>query len=120
MGESFDNCLENIRVVLMICKETILVLNWEKCHFMVREGIVIRHRISAKGIEVDLAKIEAIENLPLPTLVKGIRNFLGHGGFYRRFSKDFSKIEKSLSNLLMLEAPFIFDKDYNRAFLTLK
>ena len=66
MGNSFDNCLENLRAVLARCEETNLVLNWEKCHFMVQEGIVLGHRISARGIEVDRAKIEAIEKLPPP------------------------------------------------------
>ena len=72
MGNSFDNCLENLRTVLARCEETNLVLNWEKCHFMVQEGIVLGHRISAIGIEVDRAKIEAIEKLPPPSSVKGI------------------------------------------------
>ena len=61
LGSSFDNCLENLRSVLIRCEETNLVLNWEKCHFMVQEGIVLEHRISARGIKVDRAKIEAIE-----------------------------------------------------------
>ena len=100
MGNSFDNCLENLRAVLARCEETNLVLNWEKCHFMVQEGIVLGHRISARGIEVDKAKIEAIEKLPPPSSVKGIRSFLGHAGFYRWFIKDFSQIAKPLSNLL--------------------
>ena len=56
LGNSFDNCLENLRSVLVRCEETKLVLNWEKCHFMVQEGIVLEHRISARGIEVDRAK----------------------------------------------------------------
>ena len=56
------------------------MLNWEKCHIMVQEGIILGHRISARGIEVDKAKIEAIEKLPPP--VKSIRSFLGHAGFY--------------------------------------
>ena len=89
-GSSFDNCLENLRSVLIRCEETNLVLNWDKCHFMVQEGIVLGHRISARGIEVDRAKIETIEKLPPPSSVKGIRSFLGHTGFYRRFIKDFS------------------------------
>ena len=65
LGSSFDNCLENLRSVLIRCEETNLVLNWEKCHFIVQEGIVLGHWISARGIEVDRAKIEAIEKLPL-------------------------------------------------------
>ena len=120
MGNSFDNCLENLRTILARCEETNLVLNWEKCHFMVQEGIVLGHRISARGIEVDRAKIEAIENLPPPSSVKGIRSFLGHAGFYRRFIKDFSQIAKPLSNLLVHGIPFEFDSQCLHAFSVLK
>ena len=90
LGNSFDNCLENLRSVLVIREETNLVLNWEKCHFMVQEGIVLGHRISVRGIEVDKAKIDAIEKLPPPSSVKGIKSFLGHAGFCKWFIKDFS------------------------------
>ena len=120
MGNSFDNCLENLRTVLARCEETNLVLNWEKCHFMVQEGIVLGHRISTRGIEVDRAKIEAIEKLPPPSSVKGIRSFLGHAGFYRRFIKDFSQIAKPLSNLLVQGIPFEFDSQCLHAFSVLK
>ena len=120
MGNSFDNCLANLRAVLARCEETNLVLNWEKCHFMVQEGIVLGHRISARGIEVDKAKIEAIEKLPPPSSVKGIRSFLGHAGFYRRFIKDFSQIAKPLSNLLVQGIPFEFDSHCLHAFTVLK
>ena len=120
MGNSFDNYLENLRTVLARCEETNLVLNWEKCHFMVQEGIVLGHRISARGIEVDRAKIEAIEKLPPPSSVKGIRSFLGHAGFYRRFIKDFSQIAKPLSNLLVQGIPFEFDSQCLHAFSVLK
>ena len=58
LGDSFDNCLENLRSVLIRCEEINLVLNWEKCHFMVQEGIVLRHQISTRGIEVDKAKLK--------------------------------------------------------------
>ena len=68
---------------------------------MVQEGLVLGHRIFARGIEVDKAKIEAIEKLPPPSLVKGIRSFIGHVGFYRWFIKDFSRIAKPLSSLLV-------------------
>ena len=102
------------------CEETNLVLNWEKCHFMVKEGIVLGHRISERGIEVDRAKVETIEKLLPPSSVKGIRSFLGHTGFYRRFIKDFSKIAKPLSNLLVQGAPFEFDDQCLQAFLFLK
>ena len=101
LGKSFDNFLDNLRHALIRCEETNLVLNWEKCHFMVKEGIVLRHRISDRGIEVDIAKVETIEKLLPPSSVKGIRSFLGHVGFYRRFIKDISKIAKPLLNLLV-------------------
>ena len=100
LRSSFDDCLENLRAVLVSCEETNLVLNWEKCHFIVQEGIVLGHQISARGIEVDRTKIEEIEKLPPPSSVKGIRSFLGHIGFYRWFIKDFSHIAKPLSSLL--------------------
>jgi hypothetical protein len=119
-GDSFDLCLENLTLVLKRCMETNLVLNWEKCHFMVQEGIILGHRVSVKGIEVDRAKIETIENLLPPTSVKGIRSFLGHAGFYRRFIKDFSKISKPLCNLLEKDVSFNFDKACHEAFVILK
>ena len=120
LGKSFDNCLENLRQALIRFEETNLVLNWEKCHFMVKEGIVLGHRILERGIEVDKAKIETIEKPPPPSSVKGIRSFLGHAGFYRRFIKDFSKIDKPLSNLLVQGASFEFDDQCLKAFLFLK
>ena len=120
LGKSFDNYLENLRQALIRCEETNLVLNWEKCRFMVKEGIVLGHRISERGIEVDRAKVETIEKLLPPSSVKGIRSFLGHAGFYRRFIKDFSKIAKPLSNLLVQGAPFEFDDQCLQAFLFLK
>ncbi|RVW40854.1 Retrovirus-related Pol polyprotein from transposon 412 [Vitis vinifera] len=86
-GGTFEECLVNLEAVLHRCIEKDLVLNWEKCHFMVRQGIVLGHIISEKGIEVDKAKVELIVKLPSPTTVKGVRQFLGHAGFYRRFIK---------------------------------
>ena len=70
LGKSFDNCMENLRQALIRCKETNLVLNWEKCHFMVKECIVLEHRISGRGIKVDKAKIETIEKLSPPSSMK--------------------------------------------------
>ncbi|GJX26306.1 reverse transcriptase domain-containing protein [Tanacetum coccineum] len=88
-GNSFDCCLANLDRMLARCEETNLVLNWEKCHFMVKEGIVLGHKISRAGIEVDRSKIDVIAKLPYPTNVKGVRSFLGHAGFYR--SKEDAK-----------------------------
>ena len=119
-GSTFDCYLTNLELVLQHCEETNLVLNWEKCHFMVQEGIVMGHKIFVKGIEVDKAKIDVIEKLPPTVNVKGVRSFLGHVGFYRRFIMDFSKIAKPLSNLLNKDVVFPFDEECLRVFDTLK
>jgi len=87
---------------------------------MVQEGIMQGHKISRRGIEVDKAKIEVIDKLPPPVNVKGIRSFLGHAGFYRRFIKDFSKIAKLLRNLLNKDDVFVFNDECLEAFNTLK
>lgn len=119
-GNSFDHCLHNLSIVLQRCEETNLVLNWEKCHFMVRDGIVLGHKVSKAGLEVDRAKIVAIEKLPPPSNEKAVRSFLGHAGFYRRFIQDFSKITKPLCHLLEKDAKFNFDEDCLVAFEKLK
>ncbi|CAM9000173.1 unnamed protein product [Rhodiola kirilowii] len=119
-GTSFDDCLTNLSHVLARCIETGLVLNWEKCHFMVQEGIVLGHLVSSRGVEVDKAKVQVIEQLPPPKDQKGVRSFLGHAGFYRRFIKDFSKIAKPLTHLLCNDVQFKFDEDCLEAFEKLK
>nr|GFA04276.1 DNA-directed DNA polymerase [Tanacetum cinerariifolium] len=119
-GNSFSTCLTNLEKMLKRCEDPKLALNWEKSHFMVKEGIVLGHKISKKGIKVDKAKIEVISKLPHPTTVKGIRSFLGHAGFYRRFIKDFSKISRPMIHLLDKNSPFIFSNDCIHAFRTLK
>ncbi|GJU45318.1 reverse transcriptase domain-containing protein [Tanacetum coccineum] len=117
---SFDTCLNNFDKMLQRCKDAHLVLNWEKCHFMVKEGIVLRHKVSSAGLEVDNAKIDVISKLPPPTNIKGIRSFLGHAGFYRRFIKDFSKIARPLTKLLEKDTPLEFDDECQKAFESLK
>ncbi|GKA13091.1 putative nucleotidyltransferase, ribonuclease H [Tanacetum coccineum] len=119
-GNFFDQCLNNLDKMLGRCEDTNLVLNWEKCNFMVKEGIVLGHKISGKGIEVDKAKIDVIAKLPYLTNVKGIRSFLGHAGFYRRFIKDFSMISKPMTQLLMKDAKFDFSEDCKKSFNKLK
>ncbi|GJR47042.1 reverse transcriptase domain-containing protein [Tanacetum coccineum] len=83
-GNSFRNCLSRVDKMLKRCEETNFCLNWEKSHFMVKEGIVLGHKISKNEIEVDKAKVDVIAKLPHPTTVKGVRSFLGHAGFYHQ------------------------------------
>ncbi|GJV23401.1 reverse transcriptase domain-containing protein [Tanacetum coccineum] len=119
-GDSFSTCLSHLEKMLKRCEDTNLSLNWEKSHFMVKEGIVLGHKISKSGLEVDRAKVEVIAKLPHPTTVKGVRSFLGHAGFYRRFIQDFSKIARPMTHLLEKETPFFFSEECIDSFNTLK
>ncbi|GKA23282.1 reverse transcriptase domain-containing protein [Tanacetum coccineum] len=115
-GSSFDHCLKNLEKMFKRCEETNLMLNWEKCHFMVKEGIFLVHKVSGTGIEVDKAKIKAISKLPYPMNVKAIRSFLGYAGFYKRFIKDFSQVARSMTQLMVKDAPFNFFEECIQAF----
>nr|GEW81435.1 reverse transcriptase domain-containing protein [Tanacetum cinerariifolium] len=119
-GDLFSSCLSHLDTMLQQCEDTNLVLNWEKCHFMVKKGIVLGHIISKNRLEVDRAKVDVIAKLPHPTTMKGVRSFLGYVGFYRRFIQDFSKIARPMTHLLEKETPFVFSKDCIDAFETLK
>ncbi|GKC70559.1 DNA-directed DNA polymerase [Tanacetum coccineum] len=101
-------------------KDTNLVLNWEKCHFKVKEGIVLGHKISKNRLEVDRAKVDVIAKLPPPTTVKGVMSFLGHAGFYRQFIQDFSKIARPMTHLLEKDTPFVFSDECLAYFKILK
>ncbi|GJY01326.1 reverse transcriptase domain-containing protein [Tanacetum coccineum] len=118
--DSFSSCLSHLDKMLQRCEDTNLVLNSEKCHFMVKEGIVLGHKISKSEIEVDKSKVDVIAKLPHPTFVKGIRSFLGHVGFYHRFIQDFSKMAWPMTHLLKKDTPFIFSKDCVKSFNILK
>jgi hypothetical protein len=98
--------LTKLKKVLRRCEEKNIVLNWEKFHFMVTNGIVLGHIVSSIEIEVDKFKIELIVNLSIPKYIKDVKSFLRHAGFYKRFIKDFSVISKSLCNLLTKDNVF--------------
>nr|GEV56438.1 DNA-directed DNA polymerase [Tanacetum cinerariifolium] len=118
--DSFSSCLSHLDTMLQRCEDTNLVLNWEKCHFMVKEGIFLGHKISKNALEVDRAKVNVMAKLPHPTTVKGVRSFLGHVGFYRRFIQDFSKIARPMTHLLEKETLFVFSKHCIDSFETIK
>nr|GEW81523.1 reverse transcriptase domain-containing protein [Tanacetum cinerariifolium] len=117
---SFETCLSHLDNMLKRCEHTNRCLNWEKSHYMVKEGIVLGHKISKNRIEVDKAKVDVIAKLPHHTTVKGICSFLGHAGFYRRFIQDFTKIAPSMTRILKKDTPFFFSKECIEAFQTLK
>nr|GEZ05012.1 DNA-directed DNA polymerase [Tanacetum cinerariifolium] len=98
---TFQSCLSYLERMLKRCEDTNLCLNWEKSQFMVKEGIILGHKISKQGIEVDKPKVDVITKLPHPTTVKGIRSFLGHAGFYRR---------------MLTEAPILIAPDWEMPF----
>ncbi|GJT61854.1 reverse transcriptase domain-containing protein [Tanacetum coccineum] len=100
---SFGNCLSRVDKMLQRCEDTNLCLNWEKSHFMVKEGIVLGHKISKNGIKVDKAKVDVIAKLPHPTTVKGVRSFLGHAAF--------ETLKKKLT-----EAPILIAPDWDLPF----
>ncbi|GJS36454.1 reverse transcriptase domain-containing protein [Tanacetum coccineum] len=102
-GNSFGNCLSRVDKMLQRCEDTNLCLNWEKSHFMVKEGIVLGHKISKNGIEVDKAKVDVIAKLPHPTTVKGVWSFLGHAAF--------ETLKKKLT-----EAPILIAPDWDLPF----
>nr|GEV05403.1 hypothetical protein [Tanacetum cinerariifolium] len=87
---------------------------------MCKEGIVLGHKISKSEIEVDREKVDVIAKLLYPTTVKGVRSFLAHVGFYRRFIQDFSKIARPMTHILKKKTSFLFSKDCIDAFETLK
>ncbi|GJR97588.1 reverse transcriptase domain-containing protein [Tanacetum coccineum] len=118
---TFQRCM--IAIFHDMIKETMEVFMddfSEKCHFMVKEGIVLGYKILKSGIEVDREKVDVIAKLPPPKSVKGIQSFLGHAGFYRRFVQYFSKIARPMTHLLEKETPFIFSTECREVFETLK
>ncbi|RDX98437.1 Retrovirus-related Pol polyprotein, partial [Mucuna pruriens] len=99
-ADSFDACLENLSKVLTRCIDTNLVLNFEKCHFMVIEGIMLGHLVSNRGIEVNKSKIDIITSLPNPTSVQEVRSFLGHPCI-----EAFQELKSRLTSAPILQAP---------------
>ena len=87
--ESFSQYLHHLELILQHCAEKNLTLNWEKCHFMVRDGFVLGHKISRKGIEMDKANINVIAKLPMPKCMKDIRFFLRTYRFLPKIYQEF-------------------------------
>ncbi|GJT25885.1 reverse transcriptase domain-containing protein [Tanacetum coccineum] len=109
-GSSFDHCLKNLEKMLKRYEETNLVLNLEKCYFMVKEGIVLGHKVSGSGIEVDKTKIEVISKLPYPTNVKAIRIKDAPFNFFK-INQAFDTLKHELT-----QAPIMIKPDWSLPF----
>jgi hypothetical protein len=105
-GDTFQEVVDNLEKVLIRCQETNLSLSHEKFHMICTEGVVLGHHISSTRIQVDLAKIKVIHDLPVPTTQKDIRNFLGHAGYYQRFIKKITKISSPMFSILTKATEF--------------
>eukprot|EP00253_Pinus_taeda_P008533 PITA_08533 len=119
-GVTFEDALQNLEKVLKRCIEAHLSLSTEKCHMMMNQGIVLGHFISFLGIQVDPAKVQVIQTLPIPKTQTDVRSFLGHAGYYRRFIKNFSKIASLLFVLFMKNVEFKWTDGCQKAFNELK
>ncbi|GJW75537.1 reverse transcriptase domain-containing protein [Tanacetum coccineum] len=106
-GDSFGSCLLDLDQMLIRCKRASIVLNWEKCHFMVTEGIMLGHKVSGARLEVDKSKIEVISKLPPPTNVKAVRIF----DFNEECTKAFETLKDKLAN-----APIMISPDWSLPF----
>nr|GEU60393.1 hypothetical protein [Tanacetum cinerariifolium] len=117
---TFQRCMMAIFHDMIEKTMEVFMDDLSKSHFMVKEGIVLGHKISKEGIEVEKAKVDVIAKLPHPTTIKCIRSIPGHAGFYRRFIQDFSKIARPMTRLLEKDTSFFFSKECVEAFQTLK
>nr|GEX58257.1 retrovirus-related Pol polyprotein from transposon opus [Tanacetum cinerariifolium] len=105
---SFDHCLNNLDKMLQCCKDAHLVLNWEKCHFMVKEGIVLGHKVSEAGLEVNKVKIDVISKLPPPTNIKDIANYLASDIIPKEMTYQQKKKKSQASNTASREATMLY------------
>ncbi|KAK1685676.1 hypothetical protein QYE76_046524 [Lolium multiflorum] len=119
-SKSLEEHLDHLRVVFNALRDARLYGNLEKCTFCTNRVAFLGYVVTAQGIEVDPAKIEAIENWPQPKTVTQVRSFLGLAGFYRRFVKDFGSIAAPLNELTKKDVPFVWGDAQQDAFMILK
>jgi hypothetical protein len=119
-GNEFDEALSNLEKTLLRCKESNVVLRNEKCAMMLTDGIILGHRILAKGFQLDPTKIKVILNFLTPSSQKKVRSFLGYAGYYRRFIEKISQIARPLIALLIKYFEFLWKNIYQHALNELK
>ena len=111
---------EHLRIVLTRLREYQLYAKFSKCDFWLKEVQFLGHVLSAEGVVVDPSKVKDVLDWKLPTTVHQVQSFLGLAGYYRRFILDFSKISKSITELLKNQVKFVWSSDCEEAFQTLK
>jgi hypothetical protein len=119
-GNTYQEDLDNLQKVLIRCQEMNLSLSHEKCKMLLTEGVVLGHHVSSEGIKFDPVKIEVIVRLPPLKAQKEVRIFLGHVGYYERFIENFTKIVAPIIGLLIKDADFLWTKQCQTSFETLK
>lgn len=119
-GDDFLQDFENLEKVFICYQEADLALSSDKCRMMQTKGIVLGHHVSFDGVQVNLEKIEVISHIPIPSLQKKVRSFLGHAGYYRRFIENFTRIATPLLKLLTKDVDFVWNVDCQQGFQVLK
>ena len=115
-----DEHLDHLRAVFNALRDARLFGNLEKCTFCTDRVSFLGYVVTPQGIEVDQAKVEAIQGWPVPKTITQVRSFLGLAGFYRRFVKDFSTIAAPLNELTKKGVPFSWGKVQENSFNMLK
>jgi hypothetical protein len=117
---SFEEHLEHLQDVFNRLRDAGLKLGPDKCHFCKRELGFLGHVISAEGIAPDPAKVDKVQNFPVPTNLTELRGFIGLASYYRRFIQDFAQIAAPMNKLLKKDTPYIWSKDCQKAFEFMK
>jgi hypothetical protein len=111
---------EHLRIVLGKLRQHQLYAKFSKCEFWMEEVAFLGHVLSAKGVDVDPSKIEAMSKWQSPKSVTAIRSFLGLAGHYHRFIENFSKIAKPMIELLKTNMPYVWSDKCEANFQELK
>ena len=119
-SKSLDDHITHVRNVLTTLRNECLYVNLKKCSFCMEKVNFLGFVVSSNGVEVDEEKVKAIKEWPTPKNVSEVRSFHGLASFYHRFIKNFSTIASPLNELVKKNVSFIWEKDQELAFNTLK
>jgi hypothetical protein len=118
-GTTWTDHLRQVRAVLDVLHQHRLFIKRSKCEFGADSTSYLRHIISASGVAMDPAKVQAVADWPVPRSARAVRGFLGHAGYYRKFIKEFNSVAVPLTALLRKEG-FSWSAEGEAAFTALK